>query len=293
MVNASRLATPGCEDLPPGNHLMEEKMPASSERYLRPGGRAGNPAGIERRSNVDSDTGLPFPTFIDAAGMGRLLFISPHLDDAAFACGRLLASVSDAIVATLFAGVPAPYSALTEWDRAAGFKAGDDVVARRREEDRQALGQLGAWPLWLELQDRQYGPEPSLDQVVARLVRLLFQCEPDAVFFPLGLFHSDHQLTRQAASVLVRACSGCRWFAYEDALYRRLPAQREEALADLRRAGLGLSAARFVEAPDAASCKERAVACYASQLRALATPGRPGNIDLFADEAYWLVRPAK
>lgn len=268
-------------------------MPASSERYLRLGGQSGNPATVDRRSNVDTDTGEPFPTFIEAVGMGRLLFISPHLDDAAFACGRLLASVSDALVATLFAGAPAPCSALTEWDRAAGFEAGDDVVARRREEDRQALGQLGAWPLWLELRERQYGPEPSVDEVVDQLVRLLVQCEPDAIFFPLGLFHSDRQLTRQAASVLVHACSGCRWFAYEDALCRRLPAERDEAIVDLGRAGLALSAARFVEAPDAASRKERAVACYASQLRALATPGRPGNADLFAEEAYWLVRPAK
>ena len=258
-------------------------MQVAAERYPDVAGQSNNPAMGDRRSNVDTDTGIPFPTFIEAASMGRLLFISPHLDDAAFACGRLVASVSDAIVATLSVGAPAPCSALIESDRAAG----DDVVARLQEEDRQVLSQLGAWPLWLEVQDR------SVDEVVEHLLRLLVQCEPDATFFPLGLSHADHQLTRQAASILVHASSGCRWFAYEDALYRRLPAQREEAIAELGRAGLALSPARFVEAPDAISRKERAIACYISQRRALATPDRPGIADLLADEAYWLVRPAK
>lgn len=268
-------------------------MPASSDRYQRSGGQSRTPASGDRRSTVDTDPGMPFPTFIEAARMGRLLVISPHLDDAVFACGRLLASVPEAVVATLFAGAPPSGAALTEWDRAAGFQTGDNAIAQRREEDRQALGELDAWPLWLELQDRQYGPEQSVDEVVAQLIRLLVQCEPEATFFPLGLFHSDHQLTRQAASALVKACSGCRWFVYEDAFYRQIPSQREEALADLAQGGLTLSAARFIEAADAVSRKERAIARYASQLRALATPGRPGHADLFAEEAYWLVRPAK
>lgn len=228
----------------------------------------------------------------EASRLGRILIISPHLDDAVFACGRLLASVPDAIVGTVFAGSRSALAELTEWDCCAGFQRGDDVVMQRREEDRQALACLGAWPLWLELQDRQYGPEPHLDEVVGQLLGLLKQCTPDTVLFPLGLFHADHQLTRQAASVLVPACSGCGWFAYEDALYRRLPGLRDEAIAAMQQAGLSLVPARFIEAEDAARRKGCAVACYASQLRALATPGRPGTADLHEAEAYWQVMPA-
>lgn len=235
---------------------------------------------------------MELPAPLEATRLGRLLFVSPHLDDAVFACGRLLASAPDAIVGTLFAGTAPPGTPLTEWDRAGGFQPGDDVVARRREEDRKALARLGAWPLWLNLPDRQYGPEPPLDEVVGQLLGLLVQCEPAAVFFPLGLFHSDHRLTRQAAIVLVQACSGCHWFAYEDALYRNLPGQRDDGLAALRRAGLALRPARFTEAADAAARKQDAVACYGSQLRALATPGRPGMADLAGAETYWQVGPA-
>lgn len=228
---------------------------------------------------------------IEASRMGRLLFISPHLDDAAFACGRLLASVSDAVVGTVFAGAPPPDAPLTEWDRASGFQAGDDVIATRREEDRQALAILGAWPLWLTLQDRQYGLPPELDEVVGQLHGMLMQCEPGAVFFPLGLFHSDHRLTREAAVALVHACSGCQWFAYEDALYRNLPGEREDGLAALEQSGMALRPARFAELPDAIARKRRAVDCYGTQLRALASPGRPGQADPTEVEAYWQVIP--
>lgn len=226
---------------------------------------------------------------VDAAQLGRLLFLSPHLDDAAFACGRLLASAPDAVVATVFAARPPAGTGLTEWDRDAGFAAGDDVVVRRREEDRQALAELGAWPLWLELPDSQYAPSPPLADIARQLLALLVQCEPAAVFFPLGLFHADHRLARQAVLTLLPSCSGCAWFAYEDALYRCLPGERATALAALRQAGLAASPAFFAETAAAAECKRRAIARYASQLRALATPGRPGHADLAAAEAYWRV----
>lgn len=229
------------------------------------------------------------PDTIEPPAGNRILVVSPHLDDAVFACGRLLASAAGAVVATLFAGRPPAGTGWSEWDGAAGFAAGDDVIAVRRDEDRQALGLLDAWPLWLELVDSQYGASPSLDEVAAQLRRLLMQCLPESVFFPLGLFHSDHRLSHAAALVLIDRCSGCRWFAYEDAFYRRLPGLRDERIAELLRAGRAPRPLRFAEAADAAARKRRAVACYRSQLTALATPGRPGHEDLAAAEGYWQV----
>jgi hypothetical protein len=41
--------------------------------------------------------------------MDRLLVVSPHLDDAVFGCGELIASRPGATVARLFAGPPASY----------------------------------------------------------------------------------------------------------------------------------------------------------------------------------------
>lgn len=227
------------------------------------------------------------PLSREPAPSRRLLIVSPHLDDAVFACGRLLAAVPDSVVATVFAGAPPPGAALTEWDRAAGFAEGEDVVAARREEDRQALAALGAWPLWLDFRDRQYGEEPQLAAVVGELRYLLMQCLPDTVLFPLGLFHSDHRLAREAALVLLERCPSCRWLAYEDALYRCLPEERDQALARLAEAGLQPQPVRFAESAGAGDLKAQAVACYRSQLTALATPGRPGPADLAAAEGYW------
>ncbi|NTV11490.1 MAG: PIG-L family deacetylase, partial [Zoogloea sp.] len=141
---------------------------------------------------------------LEPAGMGRILLISPHLDDGVFGCGRLLASAGAATVVTVFAGPPPPGAPLTEWDRSAGFVPGDDVIAARREEDRRALDILGAVPRWLEFSDSQYGPGPQPADVAPQLEAEVAACGPDAVLFPFGLFHSDHAITHQAALLVMR-----------------------------------------------------------------------------------------
>jgi LmbE family N-acetylglucosaminyl deacetylase len=178
---------------------------------------------------------------------------------------------------------------LTEGDAAAGFQAGDDVIGLRREEDRRALGGLGAEPIWLEFLDSQYADPPSGETIAGALEALLRRVAPDAVFFPLGLFHSDHRLTRQASLLLEERHGAVRWFAYEDCLYRNIAGLRDEVIEALRMAGLSPIAARFPENSGALERKRNAVACYRSQLRALATPGRPGYADAFAAEAYWQI----
>jgi len=54
----------------------------------------------------------------DAALLGRVLAVSPHLDDAVLSTGRLLAACAGAVVVTVLAGFPEPGLALTDWDRA-------------------------------------------------------------------------------------------------------------------------------------------------------------------------------
>jgi LmbE family N-acetylglucosaminyl deacetylase len=225
-----------------------------------------------------------------------VLVVSPHLDDGVFACGCLLAIVARrrrVVVATVFAGRPRqPVAEATEWDRAAGFAPGSDVVAARRAEDRKALAILGARPRWLPFPDSQYASGPRAAAVARRLAALRPPC--GVALFPLGLFHSDHHLVRDAVVSLMRRRRGpLATFAYEDALYRRLPGLRDAAVSRLRRAGFALRAIRFACDVAARQRKARAVGCYASQLRALATPGRLGHADAFAEERYWRVEPVK
>jgi len=212
----------------------------------------------------------------------RLTVISPHLDDAVFGAGELIAAHPGAVVITAFAGVP-PGDVLTGWDRDCGFNGSREAIFARRREDADALDLLGATPCWLPFCDAQYAPSPEQGAVRAALALELERHAPDVVAFPLGLFHSDHQLVARAAVELV---DGERlWLAYEDALYRAIPGAVESRLAEL--ATSGLRAEGMALSAKSAALKQRAVRCYASQLRGIGTPGRPGQDDLARPERYW------
>jgi LmbE family N-acetylglucosaminyl deacetylase len=222
-----------------------------------------------------------------------VLVFSPHLDDGVFACGQVLAAHPGAVVATVFAGGPADRQILRPWDRDAGFAPGDDVVAARRVEDRAALAALNATPHWLDFPDQQYvGPGGRQDRaaVEAAVEQLLHQHQPALALLPLGLFHSDHVLASDAVLAVAAGLPGVRWAAYEDALYRRIPGLVQDRLVALRLAGWR---ATPVDLPSAGLERKRpAVACYASQLRALATLQRPGHADAFAPERFWSIERA-
>ncbi len=222
--------------------------------------------------------------------LARILVVSPHLDDAVFACGQLLATYRPGVVVTVFAGGPRRYPELTEWDRACGFASGDDVVAARRAEDRAALDILGATPVWLDFLDAQYARPPMPNEIAAALDETLREHAPSAAFFPLGLFHSDHKLVHEACRTVVPKWPALSWYIYEDALYRASAGLSEQRMEELAAAGCTLSEADFMLDPDPQP-KQQAAACYASQLRGLSTPGRPGLADLGRAERYWRLQP--
>lgn len=225
-----------------------------------------------------------------AEGWGHILVVSPHFDDGVFGCGEILAQAPGAVVVTVFGRDPGQWARGTPWDRSAGFEPGTNVVARRRREDRAALAALRARPRWLPFTERQYGGDPPASAIAAAVSRCIRSVRPDRVFLPLGLWHSEHQLVHEAAVSLVPQFAGVEWFVYEDAIYRTFP----DAALDVRLRALAarvpLDAPRASTAP-ASEAKRRAVACYASQLQALAAPGHPGYRDVFQPERYWRMRP--
>ena len=213
----------------------------------------------------------------------RLTVISPHLDDAVFGAGEVIAAHPGAVVITAFAGIP-PGDVLTGWDRDCGFSGSRQAMFARRREDAEALGQLRATPCWLDFCDAQYAPPPDPADIRAALARELEAHESDVVAFPLGLFHSDHQLVARAALDLIDAER--IWLAYEDALYRRLPRAVEDRLIELAEVGITIGKITALT-PNSSMLKTRAVLCYSSQLRGLGTPGRAGQEDLAEPERYW------
>jgi LmbE family N-acetylglucosaminyl deacetylase len=156
------------------------------------------------------------------------LYLSPHLDDAVFSCGGLMA-MQDArgepiSVLTLFAGDPPDYriSNFAAELHARWGKAGPPI-AMRRAEDRLACGRLGASVVHLDFPDAIYrvdenneplypnveslfGGVASQEQhLLGELAQALVEIDfgQALIYCPIGLGgHVDHSLTRTAAEKL-------------------------------------------------------------------------------------------
>ncbi len=218
---------------------------------------------------------------------GRLVVVSPHLDDAVFSCGDLLAGRPGSVVITIFAGQPREYGVLTPWDQACGFRDGEDVVAVRRQEDSNALGLLGATPCWLPFLDSQYGRNGDIREVADRLIAAVGEAGAGTVAAPLGLFHSDHVAASEASILAGKLTGGTSWYFYEDALYRADANRVQERVEALRQRGFVLE---HYQGPARASClKRQAVQSYRSQLHALQLAHAGGRDDILRPETYWRV----
>lgn len=220
--------------------------------------------------------------------MGRLLVISPHLDDAVFACAELLAAHPGSTVVTVFAGIPDETSMLTEWDATCRYLSSRQAVLSRRREDEMALHMLSAKPVWLSFGDAQYGQPCRILDVRRRLGSVLKDTPCDTVLFPLGLFHSDHELAHRASLMLMHDARPLRWLCYEDTFYRCIPGLVQQRVAQLTEAHE--VAAPVLNTSGLASAKRRAIYCYRSQLRGLSSAGRPGHLDALNPERYWPLR---
>jgi LmbE family N-acetylglucosaminyl deacetylase len=159
--------------------------------------------------------------------MPTALALSPHLDDAAFSCGGLLASLAQdgwrVVMATLFTGSvadPQGFALACQLDK--GLAAEIDYMALRRDEDVRAAAALGiAPPVHLPFREaphRGYGSAPELfsdtradDGIAADLAPVLTGLiaaeKPDLVLAPQAIGgHVDHvQAVRALRSLDVAA----------------------------------------------------------------------------------------
>jgi LmbE family N-acetylglucosaminyl deacetylase len=223
----------------------------------------------------------------DAAPDQSRLFVSPHLDDAVFSCGESIASSPGSVVVTVFAGRPAAGSSLSGWDADCGFSAGEDVIGVRRGEDGSALELLGARPIWLDFRDDQYG-EPRATQAIGDALAEWIAREATAtVYIPLGLFHSDHTRTSDAALPLIRRFAALAWYAYEDVIYRCIEGAVPPRVRLLQDSGFILERQAPVSDAPTHARKREATACYRSQLRGLHT--RRHHDDILAPESIWSI----
>lgn len=206
--------------------------------------------------------------------------LSPHLDDAVLSCSLFLAANPGSRIITVFANGPSSVSPLTPWDKAARyFAAGDDVMAARRDEDRKASALLQAAALHLPYWDSQYRTErygydgPRADDLVEVVVDDLLSraadSPPAAWLVPLGLGHSDHRLTSEVG-LRVAGQLGCDLYVYEELPYAfEDEGEVQRRRGDLQRGGITLEADGGLGTSSDRAIKKAAIACYASQRRAL------------------------
>jgi LmbE family N-acetylglucosaminyl deacetylase len=201
------------------------------------------------------------------------LVVSPHLDDGVLSCGNLLLTQPESVVATVMAGNPGP-GTLSDWDRACGFVEGDDPVARRREEDREALELVGARPWHLDFLDLPYretraphaGGTISASDIASRLMEVVHELAPTRVLIPLGLLHPDHVLTHEAGVLLRQSAPTVALWAYKDLPYGPAHPQLVTSQLDgLLRRGIRVRqvSVAFLAHPE---IKRDAIARYVSQV---------------------------
>lgn len=153
--------------------------------------------------------------------MNPVLVLSPHLDDAAFSLGPLLAQYSKSvrfIVATAFSkSVDSPSSFALACQLDKGLSVNDDYMAIRKQEDLGWAEIIGVEAIYGELPEaphRGYNSAaalfgPLLPEIDVRkhlfewTTHLLNQYKPIALLSPMGIGnHVDHILVKETAEHL-------------------------------------------------------------------------------------------
>lgn len=160
--------------------------------------------------------------------MSQVIFLSPHLDDAALSCGAYISMLVersiDVRVHTVFSGIPKTEE-VSQLAQAIHLEGGleSNAMLRRREEDRIAMQYLGVNFTYVDLLDCIYRTDPAgksryqtkkdifavhpdlevdadtLKDLVTYLCRVLKEVQPSEVYVPLGIgHHIDHILVRKA-----------------------------------------------------------------------------------------------
>lgn len=218
-----------------------------------------------------------------------VVVLSPHLDDAVLSCGDLLAALpsgSGPAIVTVFSGAGPGPSAVTDWDRSCGFSAGDDVIAARQREDREAARLLDADPIWLCYPDDQQrdGASAPVEQITERIRSVLDLRQANTVLAPIGVLHPDHRLLHLISLHLSRSDHYRTWVLYKDLPYANEPGTSAVVSASLAEAGVKDETPTW-EYGRCSERKLRALMAYRSQLRGLG-PRWPAAT---RDEAYWAI----
>lgn len=197
----------------------------------------------------------------------KVLAVSPHLDDAAFSVGGVLARLADAghevtVVTCFTATVPDPQGFALACQTSKGLGPEVDYMAVRREEDRRAVQLLSARHLHLNLPEAPHRGYDSAAALFAGIrphddldLSVLADLDADVLLAPQGLgSHVDHLQVVRAVAALNRATA---WWRDAPYVLRAPDAPPSPDLPD------GLLPLRL---PVDANRRADACACYTTQL---------------------------
>jgi LmbE family N-acetylglucosaminyl deacetylase len=240
-----------------------------------------------------------------------MVVLSPHLDDAVLSTFLWLAEAdTEAIVVNVCDGIP-PSGRASDWVRLCGGRDDAEQARRRQAEDEAALAMLGRSSTGLGFLEADERPAEATAERIAERIHDRVDAAA-GLLAPIGMgSHPDHLATRDAAFRLWTSESSLRLGLYADIPYAirvgwppwvsggepdphldpdvpweralgRLPVPRDRLLASVRRLE-----------HDERVRKAQALACYASQIPALAGgPHRSFGEEALSFEVIWSVTPA-
>ena len=133
-----------------------------------------------------------------AATEGRIVVLSPHLDDAVLSLGASIAALTrrgaHVDVVTVLAGDPMLSAPAGAYDRSCGFTSADEAAGIRRSEDAVACCTIGARPIWLPFRTGEYCryPGAATERTIVSAIESTLT-DAGLVLIPgFPLLHFDH-----------------------------------------------------------------------------------------------------
>ena len=167
--------------------------------------------------------------------LGRVVVVSPHLDDAVLSLGATMAQAVEAganvEVLTVFAYGPTSNTPTDDWDRKSGFATEGEAARQRRIEDRKACALLGATPRWFDFSSDGYPRSESIDEVISAVKAAT--ADADTVLIPgYPLAHADHAALSNELLSQGLHCGRLALYAEQPYMFdrRSMPRGRVEAL---------------------------------------------------------------
>jgi LmbE family N-acetylglucosaminyl deacetylase len=213
------------------------------------------------------------PPPLAALAAGRVVVVSPHLDDAVMSLGATIAGMvrtgATVEVLTVFGYGPASSAPAGPWDTKSGFGTEAEACRARRGEDDEACGMLGATPRRLDFGAEPYERRGTPDEILSAVAAAV--AGADCVLIPgFPLAHPDHA---ELSQLLLSGNWPCRLGLYAEQPY--LYWERKTLQAAMRAPAIEASLSGPLEwtrqrvgRPER-RMKLRAVRCYRSQLRQL------------------------